>query len=309
MSTSPVMTQTNFTQLFGSGALPVLEELFRAELARHPSRRDQLMNMISHDRESYQSSERHDLPSFRTMSEGEEYTFERSKQGASKTLTVTKYGLGVSISEEMVEDSRFSEISMLISGLAESGRESQEVLAMNLFNNGFSSETTADAVAVFSTSHTLPSGGTLRNRASTDVDLDITSLTSAITDFDSVFVSDQGKIFKMMPKYLVVHSSNRLIAKELVGSNLKPDTADNNLNPVMDEGIAVVSSPHLADSDAWFLTAQPRDTGFRVIVRKPLETKADMSQGFKNDAILYKARFREAYGVIHPYGIWGTSGA
>jgi hypothetical protein len=95
----------------------------------------------------------------------------------------------------------------------------------------------------------------------------------------------------------------------LVGSNLKPDTADNNLNPVLDEGLVVVSSPHLSDADSWFLLGEKSNTGFRVVSRKPLETKSDMSTGFKSDSILYKARFREAYGVVHPYGSWGTSGA
>jgi hypothetical protein len=310
MSYAPVALRANYGDLFGVDMLPVLEELFVAEMERHPSRRSQIFKTVSWDRDIWQSSEIHDMDLFNAIAEGSEYTFKRPKQGASKTLSVSKYGLGFSISEEMVDDGKFDLIGDMVKKLARSGMESQEIQAMNVFNNGFSSETTADGVAVFSLSHTLPSGGTFRNRLATQADLSVTSLETALSDFETVFTGDSGIIYNIKPKVLLVHPSNKRYAMELIGSDLKADTADNNMNSIKQDGLIVVSSPHLTDADAWFLLASPEETGLRIIQRKALETKAaGPDVGFATDAMLYKSRYREAIGVTHPYGILGTSGA
>jgi hypothetical protein len=309
MSSVPVFVRGNYGDLFGSSMLPVLEEMFRSELAQHPSRREELFKIVKTERDIWQSSELHDMPLFEEIPEGTDYSFRKPRQGAAKTLVPNKYGLGFSISEEAVDDGKFDFIADAIKKMAKSGKESQEIQAMNVFNNGFSSETTADGVALFSASHTLPSGGTLRNKLSTDADLSQSALDTMLSDFETQFIGDSGIIYRMVPKVLLVHSSSRRYAKELIGSDLKPDSADNNMNSVKDEGLRVVSSPHLTDTDAWFLLAAPEETGLRIISRKPIETKAGgADSGFMNDSILYKSRYREKIGAIHPMGVFGTSG-
>lgn len=315
---APKFLRGNYSDLFGDDMLPALEELFRSEMARHPSRRDILFKTVATDMDIWQASELHDLPLFNQMSEGQDYSFESQAQGASKTLKPVKYGLGFSISEEAVDDGKFAFISDGIAKLAKSGRESQEIQAMNIFNNGFTTELAADGVAVFSTAHTLPSGGTLRNQLSTDADLSDTSLEQMLIDFEKQFVGDSGIINMIKPKYLVVSPENKRIAMELIGSELRATTVTesttgvtnvNNMNSLKQEGLIVVSSPHLTDSNAWFLTAEPSETGLRIVSRKPIETKAaGPDAGFINDSILYKSRYREKIGVTHVYGIFGTDG-
>src|SRR5690606_35825741 len=153
--------------------------------------------------------------------------------------TVVKYGLGFSISEEMVEDSKFAEMAAMAESLGRSARESQEVSAMNIFNNGFSTETTADGVSLFNASHTLPRGGEVRNVLSTPSDLSPSSLEQAITDFRTQFVTDGGIKLAMRPRILLVPEELRMYAMELVGSELKPDSAENNLNSLKSEGLVV----------------------------------------------------------------------
>lgn len=307
---APVAVRAQYGDLYGIGMLPVLEELFRTEIEMHPSRRETLFKVVPHDRDIWQSSEIHDMDLFNEVPEGSEYSFKRPKQGANKTLSIVKYGLGFSISEEMVDDGKFDMIAEMVRKLGRSAKESQEIQAMNIFNNGFSTELTADGLSLFNAAHTLPSGLTFRNQLASAADLSVTSLDQAITDFETVFVGDSGIIYNMKPRYLVVHPSNRKYAMELIGSDLKADTADNNLNSLKPEGLMVVSSPHLTDSDAWFLQAAPAETGLRIISRKPIESKAaGPDVGFVTDSILYKSRYREKIGAIHPYGSFGTPGA
>lgn len=307
---APVFLRNQFSDLFGTSMLPVLEELFRSELEQHPSRREELFKIVSTDRDIWQSSELHDMPLFSEVPEGTDYSFQRPRQGANKTLTPVKFGLGFSISEEAVDDGKFDFIADAIRKMAKSARESQEIQAMNILNNGFSSETVADGLALFHAAHTLPSGLTFRNKLSVAADLSQSSLDTALSDFETQFIGDSGIIYRMAPRVLLVHSSQRRYAMELVGSDLKPDTMNNNLNSLKGEGLRVVSSPHLTDTDAWFLLAEPSMTGLRVISRKPIETKAGGSDsGFVNDSILYKSRYREKIGAIHAYGVFGSPGA
>lgn len=319
---APVIVRSQFPDLFTSAALPALEELFRAEFAMHPKSREQIFKVVTTDRDIWQATELHDLPLFEEIPEGQEYSFKRAKEGASKTLVIKKYGLGFSISEEAVEDGKFDMISTLVKKLGRSAAESMQIDAMNIFNNGFDSETTADGQFVFDTDHTLPSGATFRNELSNGADLSATSLETMLVDFEQQFVGDSGIIYNIRPQTLLVSPSYKRLAKELVGSELKPETATvgssdtagitniNNMNSFREEGLSVMSSVHLTDSNAWFMLANPEETGLRIVQRKGLETKASgPDQGFTSDSIYYKARYRERIGVTHPYGIFGSPGA
>lgn len=307
---APVAIRSQYSHLFGSSMLPVLEELFRVEMEQHPSRRDALFKIVQHDRDIWQSSELQDMDLFSEISEGAEYSFKRPKQGASKTLSMSKFGLGFSVSEEMIEDGKFDLIADMTRKLARSAKESQEIQAMSVFNNGFSSELAWDGLSVFNSAHTLPSGTTFRNRLSVDADLSQTALDTALSDFETQMIGDSGIIYNMRPRVLLVHPSQKRYAMELVGSDGKPDTADNNLNAFKSDNLVVISSPHLTDQDAWFLLAPPAETGLRIVSRTPIETKAaGPDVGFTSDSILYKSRYREKIGVTHAYGVFGSPGA
>ncbi len=306
---APSFVRANYSDLFGTSMLPALEELFRSELEQHPSKREQLFKVVPTDRDIWQSSELHDMPLFSEVAEGTDYSFNRPKAGPSKTLSVLKYGLGFSISEEAVDDGKFDFISDAVRKMAKSARESQEIAAMNIINNGFSAETVADGLSLFNTAHTLPSGLTFRNRPSSEVDLSTTSLDAALTDFETQFIGDSGIIYRIMPKVLLVAPGSKRYAMELIGSDLKADSMDNNLNSFKSDGLIVMSSPHITDPDSWFLMGAPSETGLRIVSRKPIETKAGgIDSGFVNDSILYKSRYREKIGAIHAYGVWGTQG-
>jgi hypothetical protein len=309
MAIAPVALRSQFSDLFGSGMLPVLEELFTMELEQAPMQREKLFKKVAHDRDIWQSSEIHDLDLFAQIAEGSEYSFKRAKQGANKTLTIKKMGLGFSITREAVEDGKFDLIQDMVKKLAKSAKESMEVDGMNILNNGFSSETTADGLSIFNAAHTLPSGTTFRNKLSADSDLSPSALDTMLQDFETQFVGDSGIFYHIRPKYLVVPPALRRYALEIVGSDLKADTADNNINSLKADGLEVVVSPRLTDSDAWFLTAAPEETGLRIIERTPLKTESDSVNGFVNDAIFYKASYREQLGCTHPYGVFGTPGA
>lgn len=305
---APVSVRGEYNQLFGANMLPVLEEIFWSTYNQHPMRRDSLFKTVSHDRDIWQASEMHDMDLFAQVNEGAEYTFTRPKQGSSRTLTVLKYGLGASISKEMIDDGKYDFVADVIRKLGRSARETQEITGMNVFNNGFSTELANDGLSVFNSAHTLPSGSTYRNLLSVAADLSVTSYEQALLDFETQFVGDSGIIENIRPKTLLCNPANKRYARELTQSEGKPDTADNNMNSFKEEEVQYMSSPHLTDSASWFLCAAPEETGLRIIERQALRTDSDMANGFATDSILYKSSYREVVGVTVAKGVYGTPG-
>jgi hypothetical protein len=306
----PSFLKSNFSDLYGSSQLPALELLFRHELPMHDGIRGQLANTKSTQRDIWQMTSTHDLDLFVQVQEGEDYSFVTTKQGASKTLSINKYGLGISISEEAIADGKFDELADLIKKLARSAQESREIAFVNLINNGFTTEQTPDGVSAFNSAHTMPSGGTFSNVLPVASDLSESSLQTARYLFSTAFIGDTGIIYKMRPSKLLVHPANEAYAEELVGSSGKPDSNDNNLNSLLRHRIEVVSSPHLTSEDAWFLLGDTSDIGAVIVEREGIVTKAGgPAVGFMNDSVLYKSRYRENMGWIHGYGVIATAGA
>lgn len=308
MSMGPVAVRSQYGNLFGPQALPVLEEIFFSEMQMEAPVREQLLRVVTSDRDIYQATEIHDVDLFRQMQEGEEYTYKRSLQGSPKTFTHLKWGLGVSISEEMIEDGKFDLAADMVRKLAKSARVTQEINGLNLYNNAFGSTLTADGVSLCNLAHPLPSGLTYRNRLTVDADLSPTMLDQMITDFKTQFIGDTGIVYDgLKESILLVHPSKIRYAMEILNSDLRADTTDNNLNSLKSAGLKVVTSPYLTDEDATFMLSSPSVHGGRIVSRKALGT-ANKAE-FDTDTIKYKASYRESLGFTVGYGVFGSQGA
>lgn len=312
MSFAPYALRSNYSALFGPGMLPVLEDIVMYEFEQYPMVRDQIFDIVSTDRDIWQSTELLDLPLFDIIPEGTEYSNKRASPGYNATLTPVKYGSMFSVSKELVDDGKFDMIAMLARKMAKSARETQEVLAMDVFNNAFTTQLTPDGLSLINAAHTWTTGGTFSNRLAVDSDLSESSLQAALAQWERSFAGNSGILNRIKPRVLLVSPENKRYATELVGSELKADTSDNNLNSIrVVDGLRVVSSPHLTDPDAWFILGAPQDTGLKIIRRQGLQTAVGTPEnvGFLNDAYVYKGSYRETVGAINPFSVMGTPGA
>lgn len=304
--------RANVLDQIGAAALPMLEYIFRTEMEQHASIREMLSPVVRATSSIWQSTEMHDLPLHTQVDELSDYSYERQPEGADRTYNIIKYGLGMAFSEEVIEDGKFDFIASAIRAAARSAVETKEISYFNLFNNGFTSEVTADGLPVFDLAHTLPSGLTFRNELVTPADLSPAALNTALVDFKTQFVGDSGIKYKQRPKWLLVHPEEEQNALELLGSTLKPNVETNDINTFKRENIEVISTPHLTDTDAWFLIADKSLdlNGSRIMMRKDVETKAaGPDAGFDDDSLKYKSRYREAVGIPNARGLYGTPGA
>src|SRR5215475_1401941 len=123
-------------------------------------------------------------------------------QGGDKRYVHLTYGLAVRTSRELYDDDKYGIIKKAPIALARSERYTKEMVAMNIFNQGFTNNvTTVDGVSLFNSQHPLLGGaeatnigpgvgnviyavGTYPNRPAVDVDLSITSLKLAKNHYE-----------------------------------------------------------------------------------------------------------------------------
>ncbi len=118
---------------------------------------------------------------------------------------------------------------------------------------------------------------------------------------------DAGKIVHWRPKILLVSENQKWLGMELLGSELRADTADNALNAFKDDGLTLVSTPFLTDKNAFFLLAEPSKHNVRSYWREKPNVLHDWD--FETSSMKVKIRARWKKGVSDWRGVYGTSGS
>lgn len=245
--------------------------------------------------------------------EGTPYSFDILMQAGSKDITPKEYGLGTRWTEAAQEDDEFDVLKKRLKYMMFSAKRMEDKTAAGVLSNGFSSQTTIDGVALFSTAHVLKRGGTAKNRPSADADLDYTALAQAFTDLGTDSKLENGALVQPPMSYkLVVPQALEFQAYETTASMGKPDTAENNVNAVKARRkIEIVVWPDLdaSDSDAWFLIPADDDSNGLIYLERIPWRKKPMVEDTDTGDQLIRIRGRKAWDSLDWQFLYGTSGA
>ena len=253
-----------------------------------------------------------DFGPLRLKGEGENVIYTDPLFGSEKAYTPVRFAEGYKITQEMIDHELDGQVEKFERALIKSAIDLQEVTAALLLNNGFSttdadgfSAAGFDSLALFSTAHTrLDGGATLRNRPSTDVDLGVTGLQNALIDWHTQNLDERGRPQLIRPKLLIVHPNDIFTARELLQSEFKPGTANNEINALREDGLSFMVSHYQTDTDQWTLIGDQHDLNFIWDVRP----RGGMEEDFDSEVI--KRKVVEGFGVGHGEwrGTWSTSG-
>lgn len=219
------------------------------------------------------------------------------------------FALGFLVSEEMREDEQYGVTNQLAGALGRSARITAELYGHDVLNNGFSASKYVgrDGLALFSTAHTLAgTGGTYANTPGVAVDISEAAIEAGIASFDNM-VDDRGITTEMSASILLVTPGDRMLAKRLLNSSGMPGTANNDINPLADEGLTLMVSNWLTDPDAWFLLAPASESPIKFYWRKQPDTKTWDDDNA--DGTFHKIKQRHATGFDDWRGAYGSPGA
>jgi len=176
-------------------------------------------------------------------------------QGFPKEVLNVTYGLGTTITYEMMRYDQYQLFKKLPTELGKSVRQTEETVVANVLNNGFSTALTADGVSLFNASHLLVAdGSTLRNTPATASDFSQASLEQAGIDIGN-FVDDNNLPIMAQAKKLVVPIESQYLAQKVIETDYEVGTGNNTINPVSRARVPLelIVSPWITDTDAWFL--------------------------------------------------------
>lgn len=243
--------------------------------------------------------------------EGEPYATDLLRPGHEKRVSHTEFGLGFEVTETALEDDRHDQLSKYGKWLIFSTNYVLAKRAANIYNNGFTTETTADGVAIFSTSHVLAGGGTFANRSSADTALSWNGLRDAIITLETETKHDSGQLAETVENLrLVVPPHLEMLAERIVNSTNLPGVADNDTNAIKKRrNISIDVDKLLTDTNAWFVQAADSDMhGLRAFERVAVQQGEPMTDARTRNR-LYTIRGRYSFYGLFPQNSFGNAGA
>lgn len=237
--------------------------------------------------------------------EGGGLQFDSEQQGGQKKYTHINYAIGTQITEEAIDDNLYLPmIPRAGKALKRSIMHTKEQKAANIFNNGYTTELTWDAVSLFNASHVLIKGGTYSNVLPTPADLSETSLEDATIAVED-FRDDAGLLIMAKVKTLHIPRQLRYEAARILRSQLQNDTANNAINALSDQS-AVPGGFHVnhrfEDPNDWFLRTDIMDGG-KFFLRID---KTGQDNDFGTSNYMHKASCRFSVGVSDPRQYFGS---
>ena len=220
----------------------------------------------------------------------------------------TEIALGYAITRKAIDDNLYkTQFHPSNLGLIESFQQTKEIYGANILNTAqtYNAAFGGDGVALCSASHPID-GGTVANLPSTQVDLNEATLLNGVIGVRTNFKDQAGlKVFARARK-LVVPPQLEPVAIRLLKTELRPGTADNDVNAIhstaggLSEGYMV--NDFLTSPFAWFLLTNI--DGLSYMERVKFET--DMQVDFVTDNLLVKGYERYSFGYYNWRSIYGS---
>lgn len=300
-----MMVSGSFSELLAPG----LSKVYNRAYNEVPEMWTQFFNMDSSTRSYEEHFNWAGFEQFQNYGELEDIQLRDAKPGFKVKYVHRKWGGGYQLSQEFIDDNQYSGVTeQFPAQLARAGRATKETVAATVFNLGFSSsQPGGDAKPLFATDHPLygAAGGTTSNTFQSATALSHTALKDAIVQLKRTKADDN--IFSpVTPSILLVPDQLEYRAKEILGGDKVPYSADNTPN-VIQNALQVVSWSYLTDEDNWFLLAPTAQTGLHYFERWPL--RQIMEDVTLNQSMIHVAYERYAFGFSDHVGTFGVQGA
>jgi phage major head subunit gpT-like protein len=284
---------------------PGMHAFFGASYKEHP---EEFREIFSVEKSSKNYEEDAALTGFGlapTKTEAGAISYDSETQGFTKRYTHVVYGLGITVSEEEIEDNQYEIVSRKrIKRLAFSMRQTKEIVSANVLNRATTTGYNGgDGGVLLSTAHTSTNGN-WSNTLSTAADLSEASLEDLVIQIGQA-VNDRGLNIALKPTKLIIPINLMFDAKRILKSELQSSSASNDINAI--KGMFDFTVNHyLTDTDAWFLKTDAPN-GLTMFDRRALSYQMD--NDFDTGNAKSKATMRFSVGWTDAHGVYGSVGA
>lgn len=216
-------------------------------------------------------------------------------------------GLGYAITRKAIDDNLYQDAFMPTNlGLNKSFREFWEVEAASIFTlaNVYNAAQAGDGQPLLSTAHPYDNG-TWANTTTVQMNLNEASLITGQKAIRQNFVDEAGLKVRARAQQLLVPVALEDVAARLTKSDLRPGTANNDVNviPMISGGIpkGYEVMDYFTSPYAWFLKTDIEG----LIHLERIAFELDMYCDFITDNLLVKGYERGGFFFNDPRAVWG----
>ena len=240
--------------------------------------------------------------------EGSPVSYDEAGNAWSVRVQHNAYALGFIVTREAIADDQYFDlVPKYTRALKRSMKITKEVRAAAYYGLAFNnSQLGGDGVPLIADDHPLTSGGTLSNVGASG-DLSETSLEAALTSL-MLWTDERGLRINVKAKSLHVAPQNHFTAARILGTEMRPGTADNDINVIKSANLipgGCHTNSYFTDPYAWFLRT---DCAQSMIHFEREALDIEPGEGMDNQVV--KALAYERYSFVHGdwRGLWGQAG-
>ncbi len=215
-----------------------------------------------------------------------------------------RYGLGFEITAGMKKFNKYNMMQDLTKKLSKNMKEEKDIELAKMFNSASATTYASgfDGLALASNSHTCRDDGGTTYDNYLDAALGVSSFESAAVYFDTL-VDDDGYRIVRNPTHLVVNSNLRWEGREILGSELKPYTGDNEINVAQDYNLKLFVYHRLTASTSWFMISKDDDYDVYVFTSEEPDLKVQDAPNTSRNTIVTSQQWFN-YGFGDPRGVY-----
>lgn len=227
-----------------------LDAIWHEDEERYEEQYSKFMNIVNQSDLYRRKAKMAGFGPMQNIEEGQNVQYDEAIAPVTIRFDLSKRGSGYKITDKLWKFDRYGEVKKFEADLRRADMDDTETFFMALFNNATSTTIASgfDGLALASTAHTrLDGGATIANRPTTLTALSLTSLQDAIVAMRN-HVDDRGRPVRNDPKKLLIPLDLIMVAEEILGSAMRPDTANNATNAVRRFGISIHESPYITSA-------------------------------------------------------------
>lgn len=287
---------------------PGIKSWWGRQYAEHEQEYTKLFEVETSDKAYEQDVEISGFSVLREKGQGSPITFDSEVQGAVTTYTHVAYAGGYIVTYEELRDNLYEQVSKRRAAmLAFAGRQTEEIVAANVFNQAFNpAYAIGDGAAMIASNHPTMVGNA-SNLLATSADLSETAIEDLAIQIMQA-TDNRGNKIALVPQQLIISPSQWFDAQRILYSVLQSDTSNNAINVIKSSGMfskGLVTNHYFTSSTSWFIRTNA-PYGLRFFWRDRPIFDTDNEFQTKNAQAAQYMRF--SCGCTDWRQIWGTPG-
>jgi hypothetical protein len=278
------------------------------EYAEHDAEYPELFDVVTSDKAYEEEVEISGFSVLREKDQGQAVTYDTEVQGSITRYTHIAYGGGYIVTFEELRDNLYEVVSKRRAAmLAFAGRQTEEIIGANVWNQAFnSSYPIGDGQAFISSTHPTMAGNQ-SNLLANSADLSELAIEDLGVQIMQA-IDYRGNKIPLTPQSLVIAPAVWYDANRIIHSVLQNDTNNNAINVIKATGMfrkGIVTNHYFLSGTAWFIrTNAPAGTQFMWRDRPMFDTDNEFDT--KNAKASLYMRF--SAGVTDWRTAYGTPG-